>query len=176
MFSAPIICWKLLVVKKPSLSLSSEGIFYPYPLWHYQEGELLLQYYVRVGKSGGIINPQRDCVVAKAWLTFWQFQIFQWKVINIFPPHSIVIHIWHGVRWISYGCDNPTLWSPTLSHSILVPTFHPLLLGNHVNKGHHVRWGDIFKPQVREWLFNLIHFPFGRGTPKVIITHIEFTI
>ena len=176
MFSASTICWKIHILKKPLILVSGEGIFYHYCSLRYQEGELLRQYYVRVGKSGGTLNPERDCVVAKAWLTFCQFQIFQWKVINIFPPHHTVIHIWHGVRWINCGYDNPTLISPTLSHRILVPTFVPLLLGNHVNKGHHLRWGDIFKSQVREWLFNLIHFLFGRGTPKVIITYIQVTI
>jgi hypothetical protein len=108
-FCAPIICWKIHILKKPFILLSGEGIFYHYCSLRYQEGELLRQYYVRVGKSGRTINLQRYCVVAKAWLTFCQFQIFQWKVINIFPPHHTVIHIWHGVRWINNGDDNPIL-------------------------------------------------------------------
>jgi hypothetical protein len=86
--------------KKLPLTLSGGGIFLG---WTYCQVHFHYKMWGRVVRSGTSKMGERDCVVCNERLTFCQNQVFDPKVINIFPPwHTVTPKVINNIYMFQY--------------------------------------------------------------------------
>ena len=92
--------WKIYIHKKLPLTLSGGGIFLG---WTYCQVHFHYKMWGRVVRSGTSKMGERDCVVCNERLTFCQNQVFDPKVINIFPPwHTVTPNVINNIYMFQY--------------------------------------------------------------------------